>query len=348
MASSLASPERAPDTTETQDHRPPARGRYLTPTIREQLQVYVPLLAIIIGLSIYTNSRNGHFLSSGNVEQILTANAVLGILATGQTLLLVGGQFDLSVGSMVSFGSVLVAQQITTGTSQWLAIGMVVGVAVATGLLWGILVSRLKVAPFILTLGGLAVFASAATTIANSATVPLPNGLIWIQSGTWLGIPTPIVLWALVAIAGGIVLHFTRLGKTIYAVGANEEAAFLSGVSVPRVKISAFMLNGLFTGLAAIVMAGHSGAGDPNSGTGLELTTIAAIVLGGASLAGGRGTIIGSVLGVLVLGVVTSSLTFLNVPNSYNQFVFGAILIVAVTITATAELRRKRMKSKHR
>ena len=322
------------------------RTRRLTPTAREYLQVYVPLLCLIIGLALFTNLHNPHFLTSNNIEQVLTANAVLGILAVGQTLLLVAGQFDLSVGSMVSFGSVLVAQQITGGTPETAAIIIVIAVGATTGLAWGLVVSVVGVAPFILTLGGLALFASAATTLAHSTTIPLPNSLLWLQSGKWLGLPTPIVLWAMVVLVGALVLHFTRLGRRIYAVGANEEAAFLAGISVTRVKTAVFVLNGLFTGLAAVVMAGHEGAGDPNSGTNLELTAIAAIVLGGASLAGGRGSMIGSLLGVLVLTVVTSSLTFLNVPNSYDQFVFGAILIIAVTITATTELRRRRAKDK--
>jgi ribose/xylose/arabinose/galactoside ABC-type transport system permease subunit len=343
------------DTAPTGDSAPTGEAastarpaRRISPSLRDNLQVYLPLLVIIIGLALYTNAHNGNFLSAGNIKQILVANAVLGILAVGQTILLVGGQFDLSVGSMVSFGAVLVAKQITGGVGEFVAVVVVILVAAATGLVWGLLVAHIRIAPFILTLGGLAVFASAAVTLSSSTTIPIPDNLLWLQTGTVIGIPTPVVLWAAALIVGGILLHFTRFGHTVYAVGANEEAAFLSGTSVVWVKIAVFVFNGVLVGVAAIVMAGRAGAGDPNVGAGLELTTIAAIVLGGASLAGGRGTVLGSLLGVLVLGVVTSSLTFLNVPNSYNQFVFGAILIVAVTVTAIAELRRRRAGTKHR
>jgi ribose transport system permease protein len=218
---------------------------------------------------------------------------------------------------------------------------VVVGIAAGTGLLWGVLVSLLKVPPFILTLGGLAAVSSIALTLANSTPVPLPNGLNWLQSGRYLGIPTPILIWLVVCVAGVVLLHFTRFGRNIYALGANEEAAFLSGVATVRTKMAIYLLNGALTGLAAVVMTGRLGAGDPRSGVGLELVVIAAIVLGGASLGGGRGSILGSILGVLVLGVVTSALTFLNVPDSYDQFVFGAILIAAVSVTAAAELRRR-------
>ena len=338
------------DTAPTNGTTAPATGRarLISPVMKDNLQVYIPLLVIIAGLALYTNGHNANFLSSGNIKQILVANAVLGILAVGQTILLVGGQFDLSVGSMVSFGAVLVAKQITGGVPEFVAVLVVIGVAAGTGLVWGLLVALIRIAPFILTLGGLAVFASAAVTLSRSTTIPIPDNLLWLQAGSVAGIPTPVLLWALALVVGGVLLHFTRFGHTVYAVGANEEAAFLSGTSVLRVKIAVFVFNGVLAGLAAIAMAGRAGAGDPNVGAGLELTTIAAIVLGGASLAGGRGTVLGSFLGVLVLGVVTSSLTFLNVPNSYNQFVFGAILIVAVTVTAIAELRRRRAGIKHR
>lgn len=324
------------------------RTRWLTPNTRENLQVYTPLLILILGLFLYTNSRNANFSSQSNIEQILVSSAVLGILAVGQTLLLVAGQFDLSVGSMVSFGSVFIAQQVETGTSEFLAVSIAILIAMATGLIWGLLVSRLHVAAFIITLGGLAVYASAAQTLANSRTIPIPENLGWVQTGGLIGIPTPIVIWAGAILAGGVLLHFTRFGRTIYAVGANENAAYLSGISVVRVKISVFVINGALAGLAAIVMAGRIGAGDPNVGAGLELTTIAAIVLGGASLAGGRGTVIGSFLGVLLLAVVASSLTFLNVPNTYNQFVTGGILITAVTVTAIVELRRQHKLTRQR
>lgn len=322
--------------------------RLVSPAIKDNLQVYIPLIVIIIGLAAYTDSQNSNFLSSGNIKQILVAHSVLGILAIGQTMLLVAGQFDLSVGSMVSFGAVLTAKQLTAGASEWTAILLVLMVAGATGLVWGLLVALIKIAPFILTLGGLAVFASAAVTVSRSTTIPIPDSLLWLQSGSVIGVPTPIALWIGALVVGGLLLHFTRFGHQLYAVGANEEAAFLAGISVVRVKIIVFVVNGILAGLAAVVMAGRAGAGDPHVGGGLELTTIAAIVLGGASLAGGRGTVLGSFLGVLVLGVVTSSLTFLNVPNSYNQFVFGAILIAAVTVTATAELRRRRANIKRR
>jgi len=330
------------DTPAASTSSAPPRRRWFTPTLRENLQVYIPLVVIIIGLSLIANSQNAAFLSQSNIERILVASSVLGILAVGQTTLLVAGQFDLSVGSLVSLVSVIAAKMVLGELPDVLVVGVALLIGAVVGLIWGLLVSLLNVPPFILTLGGLAVFASLALTVASSTPIPLPTGLEWLQTGGVLGIRTPTMIWLIFVVVGGILLHFTRLGRNVYAVGANAEAAYLSGISVTRTKIAVFMFNGLAVGAAGLVITGRVGAGDPRGGVGLELIVIAAIVLGGASLAGGRGTIIGSVLGVLVLGVVTSSLTFLNVPDSYDQFVFGAILIAAVLVTAIADLRRRR------
>lgn len=326
----------------TQPKAPRGAVSRISPAITEYLQVYVPLVAIIIGLSTVAYLRNPAFLSALNVEGMLVASAVLGILAVGQTFLLVGGQMDLSVGSLVSFGSVVFAKLVVGNTSALVALLVCLLIGAVAGLFWGILVSTLKVPPFILTLGGLALFASLATTVANSTPIPVIEGLDWWQTGKLLGLRTPVVVWLLCLVFSALLLHFTRFGRNVYALGSNEEAAFLSGVPTTRTKISIFVLNGLLTGLAAVVITGRVGAGDPRAGVGLELIVIAAIVLGGASLAGGRGSILGSTLGVLVLGVVSSAMTFLDVPNTYNQFVFGAILIAAVSLTAIADLRRRR------
>ncbi|WP_283135206.1 ABC transporter permease [Rhizohabitans arisaemae] len=330
-------------TTEMATARPRvAAPRLLTPAIREHLYVYLPLVVILIGLSVIAASSNAAFLSGSNIERMLVASSVLGILAVGQTFLLVGGQLDLSVGSLVSLGSVITAKLLVGNVPDIVAVLVSVAVGAGAGIVWGLLVSLLRVPPFILTLGGLAVFASIALTLAKSTPIALPTGLEWLQSGSLLGLRTPTLIWLLCLVAGGVLLHFTRFGRNVYALGANEEAAFLSGVATTRTKVLIFLLNGALAGLAAVIITGRVSAGDPRAGVGLELMVIAAIVLGGASLAGGRGSMIGSTLGVLVLGVVASALTFLNVPDSYDQFVFGGILIVAVSVTAAAEFRRRR------
>jgi ribose/xylose/arabinose/galactoside ABC-type transport system permease subunit len=318
------------------------RPRGLSPSTKEHLQVYVPLLTIIVALSVWANAKNPAFLTDVNIERMLVASSVLGILAVGQTLLLVGGQMDLSVGSMVSVTSVLAAKLAQDGHSELVAVGACLLLGAVVGLMWGALVSALRVPPFILTLGGLALFSSVAATLADNTPIPIVDSFGWLQTGELLGQRIPVVICAACLVVGGVVLHFTRLGRNIFALGANEEAAYLAGVPVTATKLVVYVVNGVLAGLAGVVFAGRVGAGDPRGGAGLELIVIAAIVLGGASLAGGRGSILGSALGVLVLGVVSSAMTFLDVPDTYNQFVFGLILIAAVSLTASVELRRRR------
>jgi ribose/xylose/arabinose/galactoside ABC-type transport system permease subunit len=331
----------------TTDTKPTAvdtstRSRGLSPSTKEHLQVYLPLVAIIVGLSAWANAKNPAFLTEMNIQRMLVASSVLGILAVGQTLLLVGGQMDLSVGSMVSVTSVLAAKLTQDGHAELLAVAACLVFGALVGLVWGVLVSTLRVPPFILTLGGLALFSSVASTLADNTPIPIVGSFEWLQTGEVLGQRVPVVICAACLLVGGVVLHFTRLGRNIFAIGANEEAAFLAGVPVTATKLTIYVVNGVLAGLAGVVFTGRVGAGDPRGGSGLELIVIAAIVLGGASLAGGRGSVVGSALGVLVLGVVGSAMTFLNVPDTYNQFVFGLILIVAVSLTASVDLRRRR------
>jgi ribose/xylose/arabinose/galactoside ABC-type transport system permease subunit len=315
--------------------------RGLSPMVRENLRVYAPLVLIVVALGILTTLYNPAFLSGANVGRLLAANAVLGVLVVGQTLLLVGGQLDLSVGSLVSLGGVVTASLVLQGLPAILVVAICLAAGALIGLCWGAIVAYLKVPPFILTLGGLAVFASLALTLAASTPIPIPAGMGWVRAEV-LGIRVAVVVWAVVLVIGAVLLHFTRFGRNVFAVGANEEAAFLAGVATARVKLTLYSINGLLAGLAGIMFAGRVGAGDPRGGVGLELTVIAAAVLGGASLAGGRGSMLGGLLGVLVVAMVTDSLSFLDVPDTYNQLVLGVILIGAVTVTATSEIRRIR------
>ncbi len=315
----------------------------ISPIGRENIRVYVPLVVAIIGLSIYTGSRNDLFLTWNNFELILLASAPLGILAVGQTLLLVGGHLDLSVGSMVSMTSVIVALLIrdhSLGEVPILVVVLIIGALV--GLIYGLIVAFIRVPSFILTLGGLSVISSIGLTLSNTATIGVREGFGSLRSTELLGFRLPVIIWMAVLVVAGFGLHFTRFGRNVFAMGSSEEAAYLSGVPTKLTTVVLFMVNSMLAAVAGVLFFARIGAGAPRGGIGLELTTIAAIVLGGASLAGGRGTILGSFLGVLTLGFVSSSLTFLDVPESYSPLVFGGVLIGAVLITAIAEIQRQR------
>jgi ribose/xylose/arabinose/galactoside ABC-type transport system permease subunit len=306
------------------------------------LRTALPLLVVIVGLSLYTNHRNSAFISSNNIQNILVQSAALGILAVGQTFLIVGGQLDLSVGALVSFTGVLGAYQFVHGTNEWVILIVILLVGAGVGLVWGMIVAYLRVPPFILTLGGMSALSSLALVISHSRPISVLNAFNSLGFGTWLGLQAPATLLLIVVVIGLVVLHFTRFGRAVYALGSSEQTAFLAGLPVTRIKITMFVLNGTLASLAGLVAMARVAAGDPGSGTGLELACIAAVVLGGASLAGGRGTMIGSFIGVLVFGVIDSSLVFLNVAAAWQDFVSGVVLIVAVTITAVSDLRRER------
>lgn len=302
------------------------------------LRTAAPLLAIIIGLSLYTNGRNSAFLTSGNIQDILGTSAVLGVLAIGQTFLLVGGQLDLSVGSIVSFIGVLGAKEYANGwsTPAVIAVSLLIGALV--GLIWGLVVTSLRVPPFILTLGGLGIFSSLALVIADNRPIPMTSALTTLGFGDFLGVRASASVMFAVAIVAIVLLHFTRFGRSAFALGSSPQAAYLAGVPTKRLTIMLFVLNSMLASLAGIVLMARLAAGDPRGGAGLELSAIAAIVLGGAALAGGRGSIVGSLLGVIVFGVVNASLTFLNIAGAWQNLVSGGILVAAVTLTAAADV----------
>ena len=324
--------------------RPTSRAR--TSSTATIIRTIIPLLLVIIVLSIYTNSRNSAFLSSSNIQNILAQSAALGILAVGQTMLVIGGQIDLSVGSLASLTGVMAAKEFGAGWSTPAVVLMSLLVGAVVGVLWGVIVTYLKVPSFILTLGGLSVFSSVALILSSNTPISVLDGLSSLGFGTWFGLQTPGVVLVIVTIIGGVVLHLTRFGRNVYALGSSSEATYLAGVPTRRVTISMFVVNSMLTALGGLLLMARLAAGDPRSGAGLELTVVAAIVLGGASLAGGRGSMIGSFLGVLVFGTVTASLTFLSVAGAYQSLVSGAILIFAVVATAAADLRAGRTQSK--
>ena len=330
-----SSPVDTPDPTRRPERRPQA-------TTTAFLRTATPLLVVIVGLALFTGARNPAFLTGNNLQNILSQVAVLGILAAGQTFLLIGGQMDLSVGSLASLVAVLAAREFGAGWSPVAVVAVSLATGAAVGLLWGLIVAYLSVPPFILTLGGLSVFASLALVVSGNTPIPVPDGLSGWGFGTWLGLRAPVVMVLAVMLVWGLALHFSRFGRNTYALGSSRQATYLSGVPVRRLVVALFVLNSTLTAFGGLVLMARLGSGDPRSGSGLELTVIAVIVLGGAALSGGRGTMAGSALGVLVFGVISASLTFLHVPGAYQSLVSGGILIVAVVITAAADLRAGR------
>jgi ribose/xylose/arabinose/galactoside ABC-type transport system permease subunit len=306
----------------------------------EQLRVFLPLILAVVGLAWYTEYHRDNFVGWTNLENILLQTSVLGIVAVGQTFLIACGELDLSVGTFAGFSAVLAATQVVDGRSEFLSITVVLIVGAIVGLIWGVVVTSLRVPSFILTLGGLSIFQSLALVRAKNSPVPVRGFFEWLRTGDLFGLRTPIVLLIVVTVVASLVLRYTRFGRQIYATGSSEEVAYLAGLPTARVKIFAYMISSVLAAVGGLVLMARIGSGDPRSGGGLELRAIAAVVLGGASLAGGRGSAVGTVLGVFVLGVVQASLTFLDINDSWSDFVFGSVLIIAVVLTAIGDLKR--------
>ncbi|MBW7889450.1 MAG: ribose ABC transporter permease [Chitinophagaceae bacterium] len=292
--------------------------------------ILIAFLVICILLSIATP----FFFTSQNILIVLRQVSINGILAIGVTFVIITGGIDLSLGSVLALTGVVAAGFAHPDTYPLI---VPIGLALMTGLIIGaangFIITLGKVAPFIVTLGmmtiarGLALVWSGGRPVTN-----LSPAFNYIGGGDFLFIPVPILLFLLVIILSGVTLKYTRIGRYIYAVGGNEEAARASGIRVNRVKLFAYILCGLLAGLAGVVLAARINTGQPNAGIAYELDAIAAVVIGGTSLMGGRGSIMGTVIGVLIIGVINNGLDLLNVSSYYQQIVKGVIIIGAVLL----------------
>ena len=289
------------------------------------------LLFVILLVGLALSLTTDTFLSVANLTNVAKQVSINGILAVGVTFVLLTAGVDLSLGSVVALSGVACATFAHPGEHSVfvpIAVGLLTGAA--CGLINGALVTRGGIAPFIVTLGmmtiarGLALIVSGGRPVAN-----LSNELTSL-AGDFLGVPIPVLCFAGVAAAAWFFLSRFRLGRHIYAVGGNEHAARAAGVSVERVKLFAYGLCGLLTGLAGVVLAARITTGQPNAGQAYELDAIAAVVIGGTSLAGGVGTIAGTLLGVLLIGVINNGLDLMGVSSYYQAVIKGVIIVGAV------------------
>jgi ribose/xylose/arabinose/galactoside ABC-type transport system permease subunit len=295
----------------------------------------VALVSIFTALSIV----KPNFLTLANLINLVRQISINGILAVGVTYVLLTGGVDLSLGSLVALTGVIAARFAHPGQYPVLVpILMSIGAGAACGLVNGFVVTRGRVAPFIVTLGmmtaarGLALLISGGKPISN-----LSREFTDMGSGDLLGIPVPIVIFALVALASHVFLKNVQLGRYIYAVGGNRNAARASGIRVELVTTFAYTVCAALSGLAGAVLASRITTGQPNAGIGYELDAIAAVVIGGTSLNGGIGGIGGTILGALLMGMINNGLDLLNVSSYYQQVVKGLIIVGAVWLDRRQE-----------
>jgi inositol transport system permease protein len=285
------------------------------------------ILLVGLALSLLTDT----FLSVANFTNVARQISINGILAVGVTFVLLTAGVDLSLGSVVALSGVACATFAHPGDHSVfvpIAVGLLTGAA--CGLVNGVLVTRGGVAPFIVTLGMMTIARGLALIFSGGRPVADMSNELTALAGDLFGIPIPVLCFAGVAAAAWFFLHNFRLGRHIYAVGGNENAARAAGVPVEKVKLFAYGLCGLLTGLAGVVLAARITTGQPNAGQAYELDAIAAVVIGGTSLAGGVGTITGTLLGVLLIGVINNGLDLMGVSSYYQAVIKGVIIVGAV------------------
>jgi inositol transport system permease protein len=314
---------------------------------RESFNVFVQKYAIVlilIAMIIVVSFLSPVFLQPVNLLNIVRQISVIGLIAMGVTVAIISTGIDLSSGSVVGLASVVaasLAQQPGWAQAKYpgLELPLIVallgglGVGLACGFVNGFLIAKFKIPPFIATLGMMTAARGLSLLYSNGRPLStLTDAYNFIGAGTILGIPVPIIILALVGIGTHVMLNYTKFGRYIYAIGGNELAARFSGLNLDRVKIGIYTFAGLLAGLAGIVVSSRISSGQPGLGVGYELDAITAAVIGGTSLSGGIGTVWGTVVGALIIGVLNNSLDLLNVSAYWQQIMKGAIIVIAIII----------------
>ena len=308
------------------------------------------LIVLAVLIAVFS-ALSPAFLTAGNVTILVKHVAINAILAVGMTFVILSGGIDLSVGSVAGLAGIIGGGLIHQGLmlrslgvvvypQAWLAIAAAIAAGALVGAVNGLLIARLRVAPFIATLGTLYVARGAALLISNGATFPnlagrpdLGNtGFLALGSGTLLGLPVPIWLMLVFAGLGVLLAERTPFGRRVYAVGGNERAAELSGVRVPQIKFVVYVISGVCASVVGLVIAAQLAAAHPATGETFELNAIAAVVLGGTSLMGGRGSVGGTIIGAFVIGVLADGLILLGVSEFWQIVIKGMVIVLAVIL----------------
>ena len=301
------------------------------------------LLALILFFAL----ENSRFLSIRNIANILTEVSIYGIIAVGMTFVILTAGVDLSVGSLLAFAGmsgayVMKAIGADYPLSWLVALATATAVGSLVGFLQGKTVTFFRVPPFIVTLGGLTIWRGATLILNDGSPISgFDASYRWWGTGSIAGVPVPIVLFGLIAAAGFVTQRYTRYGRYVYAVGGNPEAARLNGLDVAAIVTSVYLIVGALSGLAGFLLSARLGAAEAVGGIGYELRVIASVVIGGTSLAGGRGGVGGTIIGALLIGVLTNGLVIMHVSSYWQQVVIGLIIVAAVAFDTYAKSHRE-------
>lgn len=301
--------------------------------LRSWLTKFGPFLALGVVYSLFSLLRPETFFTWGNTTIMLQQTVIIGIAALGMTMIIIAGGIDLSVGSIIALCTIVVARLLEQGWSP-LAAGLAgVAAGAGCGAFAGMFITRLRLMPFIVTLGTMGIWRGAAKGLAGEQPIyPEDSWLNALMQLPRSGLPAGVWLLLGLAVMVAAVLRYTRFGRHVFAVGSSEATARLCGVRVERLKLLVFVLGSAFAGLAGVLQFSYLTGGDPTTAVGLELNIIAAVVIGGASLSGGQGTIAGTLAGALLMTVVGNGCTKLELANWVQEIVTGAIIVAAVLL----------------
>ncbi|MCL6526681.1 MAG: ABC transporter permease [Thermaceae bacterium] len=300
-------------------------------------------LVLVLGLVIamlYMNSLSPAFLSLSNFFEITRIVTEVGLMALGMTLVIITGGIDLSVGSVLGLSGITMGFLYTAGLNIWLAALLGVATGALCGWINGQLITRAGIPPLIVTLATLAIFRGLALGISQAHSFGnYPKVFLALGAGYLGPVPNQLFLLVLLALGVGVLLALSTFGRFVYAIGNNPTAARFSGVLVNRVLVWVYTLSGLLAGLAGVIFTARVSSARSDAGIGTELDAITAVVLGGASIAGGSGSVVGTLLGLLLVGVVRNGLTLAFIPAEQQAIIIGAILLVAVLLNQVIRLR---------
>jgi ribose transport system permease protein len=311
--------------------------RKMTKTLPRGAGLFAALLLLIVISAILSP----HFLNPVNMLNVLRQVALYGILGVGMTFVILTKGIDLSVGSIVAFSGVLGATLMESGMPIAVAVLACLMAGTLMGAVNGLIISYFRMPAFIMTLGSMVMIRGFGMMLADGGTVnpgKAADSFFWLGGGYLMGIPTPIYVFVAVCIVSGLVLSYTPFGRAVFAVGSNEEAARLSGINVPLTTFAVYTICGFLASLSGLIFLSRLSVGDPNSGLGLELEAITIAVIGGTSLFGGEGSVIGTIGGAMILAIIANVLNLAGVSPFSQQVVKGAIIVLAVLL----ETGRKR------
>lgn len=303
-------------------------------SVNTMIDRFLPLVGLTL-LVIVITVMNQQFLSPDNLLNLLRQVSINGLIAFGMTFVILTGGIDLSVGSMLAFSSAMTALIITSGVDPMFAMLLGCLVGLLAGAVNGLLVTAGGMAPFIATLATMTIYRGATLVVTDGNPITGLGDSLMFQlfgKGYFFGIPVPAVTMAVTFVILYIILNKTVFGRETYAIGGNETAAALSGIKVNRRKIMIYALSGLMSALAGIILASRLDSAQPTAGETYELDAIAAVVLGGTSLMGGKGRIAGTLIGVLIIGVLNNGLNLIGVSSFYQQIIKGLVIVIAVLI----------------